>query len=43
MEYIKNMMPLNLQLFAEEGGEGEEDTGDEGNPGYAQSGDPEDG
>lgn len=30
MEYIKNMMPLNLQLFAEEEEEGEEDTGDEG-------------
>ena len=40
MEYIKNMMPLNLQLFAEEG---EEDNGDEGNPDDAQSGEPEDG
>ena len=40
MEYIKNMMPLNLQLFAEEG---EDDTGDEGNPDNAQSGEPEDG
>ena len=39
MEYIKNMMPLNLQLFAEEG---EENTGDEGNPDDAQSGEPED-
>lgn len=43
MEYIKNMMPLNLQLFAEEGEEGEDDTGDEGNPDNAQSGEPEDG
>ena len=43
MEYIKNMMPLNLQLFAEEGEEGEEDKGDEGNPDNAQSGEPEDG
>ena len=42
MEYIKNMMPLNLQLFAEEGEEGEDDTGDEGNPDNAQSGEPED-
>lgn len=42
MEYIKNMMPLNLQLFAEEEEEGEEDTGDEGNPDNAQSGEPED-
>ena len=41
MEYIKNMMPLNLQLFAEEGEEGEDDTGDEGNPDNAQSGEPE--
>lgn len=40
MEYVKNMMPLNLQLFAEEGEEG---TGDEGNPDNAQSGEPEDG
>ena len=39
MEYIKNMMPLDLQLFAEEG---EEETGDEGNPDNAQSGEPED-
>ena len=39
MEYIKNMMPLDLQLFAEEG---EEDNGDEGNPDDAQSGEPED-
>ena len=38
MEYIKNMMPLNLQLFAKEGEEG---TGDEGNPANAQSGEPE--
>ena len=38
MEYIKNMMPLNLQLFAEEG----EGTGNEGNPDNAQSGEPED-
>lgn len=43
MEHVKNMMPLNLQLFAEEEGEGEEDTGDEGNPDNAQSGEPEDG
>ena len=35
MEYTKNMMPLNLQLFAKEGEEG---TGDEGNPDNAQSG-----
>ena len=39
MEYIKNMMPLNLQLFAKEGEEG---TGDEVNPDNAQSGEPED-
>ena len=39
MEYIKNMMPLDLQLFAEKG---EEETGDEGNPDNAQSGEPED-
>lgn len=39
MEHVKNVMPLNLQLFAEEG---EEDTGDEGNPDNAQSGEPED-
>ena len=38
MEYSKNMMPLNLQLFAEDG----EDTGNEGNPDNAQSGEPED-
>ena len=38
MEYIKNMMPLNLQLFAEEG----EGTGNEGNPDNAQLGEPED-
>ena len=38
MEDIKNMMPLDLQLFAEKG----EDTGNEGNPDNAQSGEPED-
>ena len=39
MEYNKNMMPLNLQLFAKEGEEG---TGDEGNHDKAQAGEEED-